>query len=361
MFEFKKILIVSNSGRMLAKCAKNAGYSPLVIDCFADADTQLLALKYIKVNSLALEFVRPAVSILKSQYKIGYIIYGSGLESNLDTLEFLQQNLSILGNTLDVFTAIQNKSIFFPKLKQLQIPYPEISFQAPDIYEGWLIKPMQGEGGLGIKNYNKKVGNSALNYWQKYISGIPLSVLFVANGAEFKVIGFHKLFNKQINDNAFVFSGLMSQPEISKNIFQSVNQWLARLVPEFTLQGINSLDLIVQNDSFFALEVNARPSASMQLYNEDLLSEHVNSCLMGQLKTMPVLKDYQAHSIMFAENRMFIKQNIQWPLWITDIPQAGSFIHTGLPICSIIAGGENEQQVINLLQSRYRIIQKLLN
>ena len=38
----------------------------------------------------------------------------------------------------------------------------------------------------------------------------------------------------------------------------------------------------------------------------------------------------------------------------------GSIIHTGEPICSIIAGGKNEQQVEDLLLSRQQQLMNLL-
>ena len=367
MPEIQNILIIANSARMLVQLAVNIGFRPLVIDCYLDLDTEKRALDCVKVDNLGVVQVKKALAILKTQYTITHVIYGSGLERYTSTLEFLHQNLCVVGNTVDVFSSIQDKINFFSKLKQLQIPHPDVTFQVPEDNDGWLIKPQYGEGGQGIKKFKRLPKNVASYYWQKHCAGIPMSVLFVANGTEYKSYGFNKQLTIQINDNEFIFSGVISQPEINERIVQTVSLWLACLVPQFSLKGFNSLDFIVEDEKCYALEVNARPSASMQLYNENVLIAHINSCLAGNAVLLPEREDcsedvnnYRAYKIIFAETEFFIKQNIEWPMWVVDIPELKSFIHTGQPICSIIADGKNEQQVFENLLSRQQQLSKLL-
>lgn len=367
MPEIHTILIVANSARMLTQLATNIGYTPLVIDCYSDVDTQKHALDCIKVDTLALVHVKKALAILKAQYAITHVIYGSGFERYINTLAFLHQQMCVLGNTVNVFSSIQNKHIFFSKLKQLQIPYPDVTFHVPVDNNEWLIKPMQGEGGIGIKRYKDLPTNAASYYWQKQCAGIPMSVLFVANGAGYKICGFNKQLVIRINDNEFVFSGVISQPEIDDYIVQTVALWLGSLVSEFALKGINSLDFIVKDKQCYALEVNARPSASMQLYNDVLLATHIDSFLDNDVTLLSVgeawgdcVNGYQAYKIIYAETEVCIKQNLEWPVWVVDTPEAGSFIHTGMPICSIIADGKNEQHVFENLQFRQQQLSKLL-
>lgn len=359
--DIQKPLIVANSGRLLAQLSVKAGYKPLVIDCFSDSDTQEMALDCIKVDSLALEQVKTAFSILQSQYTITHVIYGSGLEQNLDTLKFLHQTLIVLGNTDDVFSAIQNKLYFFSRLNDLQIPYPEVSFHAPDNINAWLLKPMRGEGGLGITKYTGQSVKKDSCYWQKIISGIPMSVLFIADEKKYKIFGFQKQLITSIGNNDFVFSGVIRQPKISLDINNTISQWLDSLVPDFSLKGINSLDFMVKNKSCFALEINARPSASMQLYTNDFISEQIRGFIGEQLIPSRISDSFKAYKIIFAENSLSIRKNILWPEWVVDMPHAESFIHTGMPICSIIANGKNEQQVLKNLQLRQDQLSKLLD
>ncbi len=345
---------------MLAQFAKKSGYSPVVIDCFSDTDTQALVQECIKVDSLALEFLRPAVLFLQNKYQLSHVVYGSGLECHMDSLAFLQKQLCILGNELDTFTAIQNKEAFFLNLERFGILHPEISFHSPAFTNGWLIKPMQGEGGLGIKKAREGVEKLDTFYYQRYIVGTPMSVLFIANGFQANIYGFQKLWVTAVGDNEFIFSGLINQLEINNELKNQIGQWITVLVKEFSLKGINSLDFILNNDGCFVLELNARPSASMQLYQNDLFSEHINSVLSATIEPTSTADSFHGFKIIFAETDIVIDENIRWPFEVTDIPEAGSIIYTGLPICSIIARGKSERHVLDQIQSKQQLIKKLL-
>ncbi len=359
-FDFSTILIVANSGRMLAQLAKNAGLTPVVIDCFCDSDTLLLATDAIKVDSLAVEHLMLALLALNKVQNIKYAIYGSGFESHNKSLQYLYQHYTVLGNAYAVFTVIQNKINFFSKLKVLQIPYPPVSFTVPKTSEGWLLKPMQGEGGAGIRKYKQQYIPSTPCYWQRQIEGAAMSVIFVTDGKQVIIYGFHKQQIISLNEDEFVFSGIISQPDIAEEIVQTVTLWIKNLVIEFALKGVNSLDFMVNSSSCYALEINARPVASMQLYTANLLFEHMQCFLAGTLKKAEKLKSCQGYKIVFSKSEYTIKEQIQWPEWVADIPRPGAKIHTAMPICSIIAGGKNEQVVENSLLSKQQIIYRLL-
>lgn len=344
---------------MLAQFAKNLGLASVVIDRYSDFDTQVLALECSKVQSLALEHVKAAVSEVVNQYNITYVLYGSGFEKHLNSLEFLTASFNVLGNSVDVFSAIQNKVYFFSRLNALQIPFPETSFQKPKKKVQWLLKPMQGEGGFGIKKHTIATESSDEYYWQKQVDGTPLSVLFIADGRLYTICGFQKQLSISIDENEFIFAGVMSSPSLDRQLQCDVEQWIDKLVADFGLRGMNSLDFIVKNNHCYALEVNARPSASMQLYESSILAGHINYLKMKRCST-DILNVVKAYQIVFSEIDLVIKPSIQWPVWVKDIPNTGVLINTGMPICSIIASGKTEQQVKNILLLRQQIIAKLL-
>lgn len=356
----KNILIVANSGRMLAQFAKKAGYSPVVIDCFSDVDTQVVALECMKVDSLALEFLRSPVLFLLNKYPLSHFIYGSGFECYLDSLLFLQKNLCVLGNALDVFSVIQNKIVFFSHLEKLSIPYPKTSFNHSNFGSNGLFKPMQGEGGVGIEKSTEKKYIPESCYWQQYIDGIPMSVLFIANGIHNEIYGFHKQWLTTAGSDDFIFSGLISEPEINPELKVQVRLWVTKLVKNFSLKGINSLDFIVDKNECYVLELNARPSASMQLYQHDLFFEHIESVLSTTIEPSDYQGGYHAYKVIFAKTDTTIRSHINWPKGVVDIPVTDSIIHTDMPICSIVAREKSEQLVLDQIQSKQQLIKKLL-
>ena len=278
------ILIVASSGRMLAQSAKNAGLKPLVIDLFVDLDTQGYAEDCRQVRSLAEQDLAPAVDYFVERYAVTHVIYGSGFECYPESLYYLNSRLIMLGNHPDTFIRQQDKQAFFSTLDELNIPYPEVAFSAPAYFDhgcdDWLLKPMQGQGGVGIKRYHGDDVAKASGYWQKFQAGTPHSVLFLADGQRVQVIGFNTQWPIRLSETQeFVFSGVINNADLAYAHKALITDWLNQMVPVFGLKGLNSLDFIHAAGCCYVLEINPRPPASMQLYDQDLLVGHIQVCV----------------------------------------------------------------------------------
>jgi len=357
----KCILVTAKSGRMLATCLQACGYQVLVIDCFADVDTQALSSACIRVESLIIKEVSQAFFNLSQDYKIDYILYGSGLESYPETLDFLHtQSPVVLGNQLNTVLAIQNSDYFFSVLDTLHIPFPSVLFSPPAASNQWLIKPLQREGGIGITQYSPLSIAPPNSYWQQYIEGISMSALWVANGQEYTLIGFNRQLVISLDDYPFIFSGIIHQTDVALSVVKEITGWLDKLVPTFQLKGLNTIDFIVQENNHYLLEINPRPSASLPLYHHTWIQAHIDSCLTGNWQIPPTLTDCRGIKIIYATRNIQVKDSLDWPEWVSDIPPVGTFIHTTMPICSIIADGKNQRQVFyNLLIKEKQIKQFL--
>jgi predicted ATP-grasp superfamily ATP-dependent carboligase len=343
------ILIIASSGRMLAQAAKNAGFKTLVIDLFADLDTQYCAEVFKQIPSLAEEHLIPSVDYFIARYEVAYVIYGSGFEYYPESLLYLGSRMIVLGNLPDTFLMLNDKPAFFSSLDKLNIPYPEVRFSAPNSADNWLVKPMQGQGGLGIKRYHPEDPAESAVYWQKYQAGTQHSVLFLADGQQLQVIGFNTQWTISLSKNQeFIFSGIINSCNLLNGQKQLISDWLKKLVPLFALKGLNSLDFIQAGDESLVLEINPRPSASMQLYDADLLTGHIKAS-QGELTDYCLLAGYTGYQIVYAGQDMLIPEAFAWPQWCMDLPQSGVMCRKGQPICSIIARQTRAQSVMNEL------------
>jgi predicted ATP-grasp superfamily ATP-dependent carboligase len=351
------LLIIASSARMLTQAAKAAGLKPLVIDRFADLDTQAGADAYRRVDSLSRAEITAAVDYFIECHGVAHAIYGSGFEYCPDSLGYLEDRLKILGNRADAFTGIQHKQTFFSCLNDLGIPFPDVFFAAPMSGEDWLIKPLQGAGGLGIRRWHAEDEHSSAVYWQRYVEGEPGSALFLADGRNVQVIGFNRQWTVALNDGqAFVFSGIVNDSQLPDEDKVLVTDWLKKLVPAFGLKGLNSLDFIQAEGQIHILEINARPPASMQLYDQDLLVRHVRAS-QGELIDYPVVQTGCAgYQIVYALSDLRIPDVFEWPSWCMDLPESGALIGAKQPICSIIAHAETSRQVLEKLSIRHQII-----
>jgi predicted ATP-grasp superfamily ATP-dependent carboligase len=355
---------------MLAQAAKNTGLKLLVIDLFADLDTQCYAEDFQQIASLAEQDLAPAVDYFIQSYAVNHVIYGSGFECFPESLRYLNSRLIVLGNHPDVFARQLDKPAFFSTLDDLSIPYPEVAFSAPACADDWLIKPMRGQGGIGIKHYHANDEAKAPVYWQKFQAGMPHSVLFLADGQQVQVVGFNSQWPIRLSETQeFVFSGVVNCTDLPDKHKAQVADWLKQMVPAFVLKGLSSLDFIQADDCSYVLEINPRPSASMQLYDEDLLVRHIQACegalgatsvaqslALRGLKSPPQI----GYQVVYAEQDLIIPSQFEWPPWCMDLPKPGNMCRAGQPICSIIAHQKNSQSVAEQLRAKQQhIISKL--
>lgn len=328
---------------MLAEAAQKIGLKALVIDLYADLDTREYAFEVCRLPSLAIEYVAPVLDDFVERYRVRHVVYGSGLEPYPETLDYLDERMTVLGNAPGVFRNLQNKVEFFTVLADLRIPFPEVSFAAPDAEGDWLIKPIQGQGGLGI--CRSQYGLSRGIYWQKFQSGTPGSVLFLADTQNVRVIGFNTQFTDKLSTGLeFVFSGLINHSILSFQQKSLISGWLTRCVQRFGLKGLNSLDFIHDGERISVLEINPRPSASMQCY-DDVLAGHISVCGGSLPDVFPRQAGFTGFRVVYADKDLRMPEHFVWPDWALDRPEAGAVCLAGQPVCSVISRRSNAEQV----------------
>ncbi|GFO71108.1 hypothetical protein BJAS_P0352 [Bathymodiolus japonicus methanotrophic gill symbiont] len=347
------VLVIAQAGRMLAHAVRQAGYTPLVIDLYADHDTVTIAARVWQIKNLSLAEVQAAVANLLLNYKIQWIIYGSGLENYPETLEYLASCSHVTGSDFAIIRQLNAKQAFFWQLDTLGIQHPEVQFDPPGNNAGWLIKPVKHVGGLGIRVCNGDAKDS--EYYQKFCTGKVRSALFCADGEQFQLIGFHRQWT--VAEDNFAFAGMITADCLSVGQRQTVHHWLKKLVRFYSLKGLASLDFISNDQGCFMLEINPRPPASMMLYPEfDLLDAHRT----GRVEVTFKDKDFRALQVVYASRPYKISPGVEWPEWSFDQPQAATCILVNQPICSIMARGKTAEQTLARLQGQQTHIENII-
>ena len=356
----KRLLVIAKSARMLAQLGVDQGYEVAAVDCFADSDTQQLAAPVMKVSTLALSDVKPALERVDQEFSISKVIYGSGFEGFPETLAYLEKNWPVSGNSTVTFKRLLDKRDFFRQLGELSIPHPKVEFDLPAENGDWLWKPLRGEGGLGIRRY-KPVANHSGGYWQLYQPGKAMSVLFIVSHVGVELIGFNEQWTQEsTNGQSFLFAGIMSNILLPDPVRDLVMSWAVKLASVYKLVGLNSMDFIFHEGACYVLEINARISASAQLYGKTVLSKHLEACAGRISSALEPSRRIRAYQIFYAQRQLEILPNIAWPEWVVDRPNAGAIVRTGEPICSIIAAGKNSGKVRKILDRQQRTLKNLL-
>ena len=360
LFSSTPVLVVANSARMLTKLLVDNNFQVVAIDCYGDADTRHYSLDSFCIEKLEGDFFNNLLLQLREKYAINYVFYGTGFEQNEDSLHFLQEHFELVGNSYQLYSKLRNKADFFQLLEKHKLPHPQVCFDSSVPHESGLRKPCDSFGGIGLVFHQPQRTQSDNYYWQEYLEGHPCSVLFVANGFDYKIIGFNRQLVQEIDDQPFVFSGLIAQIEVPNVVRTKIKHSLELLVKHYELKGLCSLDFILSNAQCYILEINARVSASAQLYGSQVMQWHFSACNDGVLPEQICLPPKQAYKIIFSESEFSIPANVSWPNWVVDRPPEGRQISKNQPICSIIVDYESSDNVANLLQHYAHIVKNHL-
>ena len=197
------------------------------------------------------------------------LVYGSGLESRPELLEILARGRRLWGNRPEVLRAIKDPAYFFGMLDRLGLPHPEIRSEPPAETTGWLVKGVGGAGGGHISALSQARRDRRRAIFPAPRGGsaglLPVSRRWAsgpAAGLE-RAMAFAR--SRPIpSASAAPCSPRACRPRSAAPIAAA----LTPLVEETGLVGLNSIDLMVDDDGeFHLLEVNPRPGASLDIFD----------------------------------------------------------------------------------------------
>lgn len=355
---------------MLARSAARYGLRPVVLDLYADTDTRQHAAAWAQIPPGSIGF-EPA-ALLAAAARLapaaqGYALaYGSGLDLAPDLLERLSLGRQVYGNSPETLRLVKSPAAFFNLLDRLAIPYPDTRFEPPSDPRGWLVKPGCGEGGKGVGFCAQFSRAGAGGYYQRHLPGPPRSALFLADGANARLIGFNTLWTASLPGQPFLFAGAVNRTDLSPAQCAQLSAYLARLTQAAGLKGLNSLDFMLDEaGTCRVLEINPRPSATLGLYDADfpegLLARHLRAC-RGELGAPwhPGVTA-RAFRVWFAGHELTVPESLDWPAWCADRPPAGTLIRAGEPVCSVEAEGVDRSAAERQLRQRFGELRRLLD
>ena len=365
MPQSRPYLIIAQSGRALAASAAAAGITTHVIDRFADLDTRTFTLSTRIIAGLESGLdTHQLMDIIAdfSKTPLAGIVVGSGLESYPEVLDVLSSRWRLYGNNTEVVRRCKDPEQSTSLLVNLGIPHPETSIQSKASSNDRLLKQTGGAGGGHIRKYTNTDGIPTHYYIQEKLEGRSLSIIFLANGRNARVVGINETWSYAPHIYDYRYAGAVTLSNVGTELYASFEKAIQLLTHELHLVGLCGLDVIVDDTGqLYVLEINPRPTATFELHenNNSLFYAHIMAC-QGKLIVLPDQnQDCRGHEVIYAGSDLHVPQ-LKWPEWVVDCPRPGVRIATGEPICTIQAAAISPGDVRDRLAQRKASIYKQL-
>lgn len=308
------------SARVMAQAAAAAGRRVLALDAFGDLDTRRAALAWLPIGAEGSARIDPGrcLAALRDARGRGATAWvaGAGFEACPEVLAEGATLLPLLGTAPRQQAATRDPAGFFALLDAHGIAHPAVRFRAPDDPAGWIEKDARASGGWHIRaavaggargptaptartGLREPTGPTAVpigtdasevppgRYFQRLQQGEPMSACFVADGHRAALLGCNRLRMRAFGERPFVYAGAIGPVELPAAAAAALDAALAVLVVHYEVRGLASLDFMLDGDRLQVLELNARPSATMALYEAQdpgsTFAAHLAACIEGRL------------------------------------------------------------------------------
>ena len=206
------------------------------------------------------------------------IVFGSGFDDCPRALVALARHAPVLGRPGGLSRA-KNPHIFARACLQIGIAHPEISTLEPETPSEWLVKRRGGSGGLHVSPAQMGRRIAPGEYYQRRVDGRSISLLFVQHAQALRTIAWSEQWTAPSANAPYRYGGATGPVETAPP--DDIYRKLAALTLRLGIRGLVSADFIDNGERLWLLELNPRPGATLDVFDDDddpLLACHIAAC-----------------------------------------------------------------------------------
>lgn len=356
------LLLVAVSARALAVAVRRAGYAAVAIDAFGDEDARA-ACRAIEVvenamGGFAEVELAPIVARLARAHAPVGLVYGSGFDDCPTRLSEVTCVVRLLGAAPEALARAKDPRVFARNCEAVGIAHPEIRLSPPLTPSRWLLKRRGGSGGMHVAEAMSRPPGPD-DYWQARVAGRAVSLLFARDDSALTPIAWSEQWTASCAATPFRYGGAAGPIQVAAP--DGLLAALADLTGTLGVRGLASADFLDDGERFWLLEINPRPGATLDLFDDDddpLLARHI-AAVAGQSSARPKRRGPRAAEIVYAEADASAPKG-DWPEWAADRPAPGTAVPAGTPFCTVYAAGSSLTEAKAQVKERSRRIQSWL-
>jgi predicted ATP-grasp superfamily ATP-dependent carboligase len=363
------ILLVSVSARMLAELAVSEGHDVVALDRFGDLDLQRLCPSVSNLRDLGGHGGMEALVDAAESIAAEAAVCGAGLENRPDLVARLAAGRTLLGCGPETLRRVRDPAVLGASLRAAGLAYPrtlpagDAALKA-DGARRWLRKPLRGGGGRGIRAWRggRLAGDVVV---QERIAGLPCSVAAVADGRAATVLGVSEqlIGRRALGARGFTWCGNVVPARLPSGerhkLAREADAICAHLAAAFGLRGLFGVDVVWDGERAWVVEVNPRPTASLEtiaaVHGVRPFTAHLEGC-EGKLPARAAVADpprAAGKAVVYATADLRMPDTRVWPeRGIRDAPHPGEAIPAGHPVCTLVATGPSPDALLAGLEER---------
>ncbi|HUL03499.1 MAG TPA: ATP-grasp domain-containing protein [Gemmatimonadales bacterium] len=373
-----RVLIAGIATRAFAESAVQAGYEVVAVDGFGDLDLRACAAVVVRTRDREGRFSARRAATDARLLASDAVAYVASFENHPASVGALARDRILWGNPASVLKLVRDPLRLARALSHHDLPGPATSATRPSRAGRWLVKPRASGGGHGIARWNG--GRSARgSYWQEWVPGIPGSIVFAADGRRAVALGFSRMLvgERGLGAAGWRYCGSIlsskRQPQFPGEaaLFDRTLALATVLTAEFGLVGVNGVDFIARGGIPYPVEVNPRPTASMELaeraYGLSVFEIHAQACggALPAFDLRAARADQHAaigKGIVYAREDAMVGDTRSWlgDRSVRDIPAPGEAIAGGRPVCTVFAQAAGADLCHEALLERARAVYRAL-
>ncbi len=389
------LLVIGASTRALAASADRLGLTVNAIDLFGDRDLRDVCSRVVQVSA---DVYPDGVPSIAAGFPAGPVVYVGGLENHIGVIEKLSRARLLLGNHPRAVRLVRDPRFVREVAYKNGCVYPAILFTSSQVPRDgtFLRKTTASIGGLGVVSWNgfREKPARGREYWQRFVSGVPMSASFLVTqkGVELlgvcrQLIGLNWCHAKQ-----FQFCGAIQLPTsvFQQHVLKQLHAFAIDLSQRAKLTGLIGIDFIlprtpkqVRGHSPVILEVNPRPTATMELFERrtgrSQAGTHLTSVGFQLPRETAALQQrsnmYWGKAVLFTNKSLNVSSSVEryflkcasrmrgcelgWPM-VSDLPCSGTIIQPGHPVVSVFGCAESPRRALQILRMHVAEVMQVL-
>jgi uncharacterized protein len=374
-----RVLIAGISTRAAAESAARAGCDVTAIDAFADLDQH----PAVHAVSLGQAFSARTAALASRDTECDAVVYLSNFENHPRAIGLLASGRALWGNSPQSVTRARDPFLLADALHSRGLAAPQTrGDNDPPRAGAWLVKPRASGGGRRISRWQQNTTIGRRAYLQEFIEGTSGSVVFVAAERRALTLGVSRQLvgDRSFGADGFEYCGsILESAPLDTATRERFDAFVGRaraladaVADAFDLVGLNGVDFVTRGGVPYAVELNPRWCASMELveraYDLSLFAIHQTACTTRTLPAFDLRKEFRqsntiGKAVVYARRDLTIGNTAEWlaDSEIRDVPHPGQPVPKGGPVCTIFATGEDAEDCHEALLVRARHVYERLD